>query len=160
MRAPIWLLALIVGVTVCATAPAQDPISYDPTYYDQFDPYNPNYPNSFYWRRVRAEELKKKESVLVKMENFTTGVFRTVALMPIPKPPDANDVIPHISSGPGSLLQQANSPSGSAAEARVPKPPATSLFGKMTAPNTSVFGQGGTSGSAIFGSANPTGHLP
>ena len=80
MRTPICLLALSVGLAFCGAASAQDPISYDPTFYDQAELYSPNNPNSLYairQRKARAELLKKqKGGMLAKLETLRSQPHR------------------------------------------------------------------------------------
>jgi hypothetical protein len=157
MRASIWLLALVAGTTVSAAASAQNPTDYDPTYYDQFGRNGQNGQNSLTsadLMAIRQKEQKKfQPGVLAKMGNFTMGVVRTVAMLP--PPPTVNDVIPHVQSGPGSPLQQPNSPSGNTTEAELPIPPTTSMFGRMTNSFPSLFGKNTPTG-PIF-TTQPTG---
>jgi hypothetical protein len=159
MRVTIGLLAIVIGLTVCTSARAQDPATYDPTYYQYNDYYNPRNPFSPYARHLRQLRAKKQASVLVKMENFASGVasgvtssaYQLVSFLSAVN--DPNNSIPQITSGPGSPLQQPGSLTGSAADAMkatpVPAPlfaPSASHFNLLPSPfgtpTTSPFGLG------------------
>jgi hypothetical protein len=143
MRLTVALLAIVWGLTVCTASPAQDPATYDPTYYEKYDYYNPNNRASPYARHLHALRAKQQTTVLAKVENFASGVAtgvttsagRVVSFLSAAN--DPNNSIPQVSSGPGTPLQQPGSLTGSAAAAQSPTPPATPLF---TAPPTGKSG--------------------
>jgi hypothetical protein len=148
MRFSIGLLAIFLGMTVCSAARAQDPMSYDPTFYDYYDYYNPTNPHSPWARYLYEVRLKKQkqQTVLVKMENFAkgvgsgvaTGVYRVVTVAQSLNNP--NNSIPSITTGPGSPLQQTGSLSGTTADAMKPTPTPAPLFVNPTSAKSSIFG--------------------
>ncbi len=148
MRFSIGLLAILLGMTVCSAAKAQDPVTYDPTFYDYYDYYNPTNPYSPWARHLYELRLKKQkqQTVLVKMENFAkevgsgvaTGVYRVATVAQALN--DPNNSIPRISTGPGSPLQQPGSLSGTAADAMKPTPTSAPLFVTPTSAKQSMFG--------------------
>jgi hypothetical protein len=144
MRRPLLLLAIVLGLTVCNAVRAQDPVSYDPNFYDR---------DAYHARLLelqRAKRLKQQPGMLAKVETFASGVATSVAtntgklVSLLSAANDPNNKLPQISSGPGSPLMQPGSLSGSAAAAQSPTPPSTPLF---TTPPT---GKGGVFPS-IFG---------
>ena len=150
MRLFIGLLAIVIGLSVCTSAGAQDPASYDPNYYDYYDVTNPANPYSSYARRqryLRAQKLKVQPGVLAKMQAFTSnvatgvssGVFTVVNTLAAAN--DPNNSIPKISTGPSSPLTQAGSPTGSVADAQSPRPPGQSMFGPPSSSNFNLFGK-------------------
>jgi hypothetical protein len=156
MRLAIGLLAIVTSLTVCAAARAQDPMTYDPRFYEEQDYFNPKNPNSPFARHLRqVKAQKQKQGILVKMENFasnvTTGVTTSashlVSLLSAAN--DPNNALPQISTGPGSPLNQPGSLSGSATDAMKPTPPPTPLFSpNMT--NYNIFPK-------LFGPPSPSG---
>jgi hypothetical protein len=148
MRFSIGLLAIVLGMTICSAARAQDPMTYDPTFYDYYDYYNPANPHSPWARYLYEQRLKKQkeQTVLVKMENFAkgvgsgvaTGVYRVVTVAQAINNP--NNSIPNITTGPGSPLQQPGSLSGTATDAMKPTPTPAPLFVNPTSAKNSLFG--------------------
>ena len=150
MRLILGLLAVGIGLACCTSARAQDPLSYDPAYYDYYDYTNPTSPNSSYARRQRyLLALKKKQppGVLARVQNFTSGVTTGVAsgvynvVSFLAAANDPNNSIPKISTGPSSPLTQPGSPTGTVLDAQSPKPPGQSLFGPPTSNNFNLFGR-------------------
>jgi hypothetical protein len=145
MRVIIGLLAILLGLALCTSSVrAQDPATYDPAYYENYDYYNPRNPFSPYARHLRQLRAKKQASVLVKVQTFasgvassvTSGAYRLVSFISAVN--DPNNSIPQFASGPGSPLQQPGSLSGSAAEAMKATPVPGPLFGP-TANNFNLF---------------------
>jgi hypothetical protein len=134
MRITIGLLAIVLGLTLCTSARAQDPATYDPTYYQNYDYYNPRNPFSPYARHLRQLRAKKQASVLVKMQNFASGVasgvtssaYQLVSFLSAAN--DPNNSIPQVTSGPGSPLQQPGSLTGTATDAMKATPVPAPLF--------------------------------
>lgn len=137
MRVTVGLLAIVLGLTLCSPAGAQDPATYDPAYYDNNDYYNPRNPSSPYARHLRQLRAKKQASLFVKMQNLasgvasgvTSGAYQLVSLLSAVN--DPNNAIPQITSGPGSPLLQPGSLTGSTQDAMKPLPVPAPLFAPM-----------------------------
>jgi hypothetical protein len=152
MRISIFgLLAIVIGLTVCTGAQAQDPVTYDPNYYEN-DYFNPNNPMSPRARQLRALRAKQHAGVMAKVENFASGVKSGVVsgvttmtasaagvVNYLSALNDPNNSLPHVSSGPGSPLQQPGSLTGTAADLRSPTPPAAPLFTTPTTSKSTLF---------------------
>jgi hypothetical protein len=123
---------------------AQDPATYDPTYYENNDYFNPRNPFSPYARHLRQVRAKKQASLLVKMENIASGVtsgvmsraYQLVSFLSAVN--DPNNSIPQVTSGPGSPLQQPGSLTGSTQDAMKATPVPAPLFAPM-ANNSNFF---------------------
>src|SRR5260370_19349265 len=74
----IGLLAIVLGLTVCTGAQAQDPVTYDPNYYEQSDYFNPNNPMSPHARQLRSLRAKQQAGFIAKVENFASAVKSSV----------------------------------------------------------------------------------
>src|SRR5260370_38790283 len=111
----IGLLAIVLGLTVCTGAQAQDPVTYDPNYYEQSDYFNPNNPMSPHARQLRALRAKQQAGVMAKVENFASGVKSSVTsgvtamtvsaanvVNFLSAANDPNNSLPPVSSRPGS----------------------------------------------------------
>jgi hypothetical protein len=135
MRLTIGLFVLAVALIACAPARAQDPVTYDPTFYETNDYLNPQNPFSPYARFLRQQRAKKQATVWTKVKNFAGGVasrvtsttYQVVSLVHAAN--DPNNALPGIASGPGSPLQQPGSLTGSAKDAMMPTPTPAPLFG-------------------------------
>ncbi len=168
MRVAIGLVVVIVVVlTLGTSARAQDPMTYDPTFYEQQDFLNPANPFSPIAVRLRKQKaLQKQQTTLANLEkttavvalNVTTGVASgvTSGVTNVSKLytqlTDPNNAIPSVSSGPGSPLQQQGSLSGTAAQAQSPTPPTPPLFPAQPS-KFNLF-------PSIFGPSNPGGATP
>jgi hypothetical protein len=132
MRLTTGLLVLATALLACAPAHAQDPVTYDPTFYETYDYLNPRNPFSPYARQLRA---KKQATVWSKVKHFAGGVasgvtsttYQLVSFLHAAN--DPNNALPGIASGPGSPLQQPGSLTGSAKDAMMPTPTPAPLFG-------------------------------
>jgi hypothetical protein len=132
MRLIIGLLVLMLALLAAAPARAQDPATYDPTFYETNDYLNPRNPFSPYARQLRA---KKQAGVWTKVHHFASGVasgvtstaYQLVSFLHAAN--DPNNALPGIASGPGSPLQQPGSLTGSAKDAMMPTPVPAPLFG-------------------------------
>jgi hypothetical protein len=138
MRVTVVLLVVVAWMLLCTSARAQDPMTYDPTFYTDNDFYNPRNPFSPYARQLHKIRAKQHPGMLVKMQNFasgvasnlTTGAYKMVTFLSAVNNP--NNSIPQIASGPGSPLQQPGSLTGSAADAMKATPVPAPLFAPMT----------------------------